>query len=161
MPLTTPPSCTSGNPACTGDECSETYDAKCAIYTGDAIANLGILKGDSVSDVIQKLATWIVNPGCASPAGSCQAVTGFYSTTIAANYINLKWNLVTTATKYQVEYRKTTVGTWILNPERASTVSTDIISGLEANTDYYVRINTTCSSGNCYSITLQIKTLAS
>lgn len=153
--LTTPPSCNTNN-CSNGDPCPETFAANCAIYTGDTIANLDILKGDRVSDIIQKLALLIVNPGCAYPTSPCQAPVGFYSTTINSTNISLKWGIVSTATSYQIEYRVTTSGTWLLNP--IVTGTTDTIGSLIANTAYYVRVKAICSSGSCYSLTLLINT---
>lgn len=153
--LTTPPSCDTPN-CSNGDPCPETFSSGCVIYTGDTIANLNIMKGDRVSDIIQRLAMLIVNPGCAYPTSPCQGPIGFYSTTIGSTSIGVKWAAVSTAVNYQVEYRATTSGTWLLNP--VTTNLSDTIGPLLPNTSYYVRVNAICGSGSCYSLTLLINT---
>ncbi len=162
MVLTTPPSCCAGIPACPNrDPCPETFSAQCLVYTGDTIANLNIQQGDRVSDIIQRLASLIINPGCAYPTSPCQSVVSFYSTYISATTIKLKWGAVSVATSYQVEYRLTTSPTWILNAAVAvSPTPVDIIGGLLPNSTYFVRVNTFCAAGNCYSMVLQITTTA-
>lgn len=152
--LTTPPSCPV---QCTnGDPCPETFDAKCLVYMGNTIANLGITTGMRFDDILQILVMGIVNPGCIYPSAPCQGVVGLKSTSISAGTINLKWLPVSTAVNYQVEYRATTSATWITNPVTTNTV--DSIGGLLPNTSYYVRVKTTCGSGNCYSLVLTITT---
>lgn len=154
--LTTPPSCPV---RCTnGDPCPETFDAKCLVYMGDTIANLGITTGMRFDDVLQILAMAIVNPGCIYPSAPCQGAVGFKSTLISATTISLKWLPVSNALSYQVEYRATTSPTWIVNPAVTAPTVVDSIGGLTPNTAYYVRVKTTCLSGNCYSLVLTIKT---
>lgn len=154
--LTTPPSCPI--PCTNGDPCPETFETQCVVYMGNNIANLPITTGMRLDDIIQVLAMAIVNPGCIYPTAPCQGVVGLKSTLISSGTINLKWLPVAGAISYQVEYRATTSPTWIVNT--AVTGTTDSIGGLTPNTAYYVRVKTTCSSGNCYSLVLTIKTTA-
>lgn len=159
-PLLTPPPCTTGTPACpTGDKCPETFAAGCTVYTGDTIADLNILKGDRMDIVIQKLALFVLNPGCSYPA-SCQSVVGVRSTNVSATIIGVQWNPFAAATTYQVQYRATTSGTWLLNPAVASTSSSDMIGGLLPATSYYVRVNTFCGISPCTSLTILVTTTA-
>lgn len=155
--LESAPACTStpeecGNP----QKCSETFSSDCIIFKGETIANLNILQGDSLTTVIQKLVLAITNPGCAYPDSPCGGVVGLLTTSITSSKIKLVWNAVTTADNYQVEYRKTTSPTWLLNP--AVTELKDTIGDLEAATDYYVRVKTVCGDQACYSVTLLITT---
>ena len=155
--LTTNSPCAQDTQSCpTGDPCPETFSAACVAYTGDELPELGITQGERLDTILQKLILALTNPGCAYPGNSCLSVIGLASTAVTSTTAKFKWLASSTATSYSVEYRTTTSGTWLINP--STTLLTDTISGLTANTEYYVRVNTTCSSGNCYSLTIKIKT---
>ena len=158
--LTTPSVCPSNVVNCpTPEPCSETYSDCCVIHTGDTIADIGINKGDRLCDILQRLTLIITNPDCIMPGSDCQSVLGFKSTSIGNTTAKFSWSPAEGATGYIVEYRKTTVATWTVNP--AVTTLYDTISNLVANTDYYVRVKTTCQAQqSCYSVTLQITTKA-
>lgn len=145
-------------PSCaTPEKCSEQFSSDCVLYMGDTIANLDIKKGDPMTTVVQKLASWIVNPNCASVTAPCRMVTGFGSTTIGSTSIALAWNAEDTATSYEVEYREVTSPTWLLNGTTTGTTST--VSGLAPNTEYVVRVRTNCAGPtSCYSLVLDITT---
>lgn len=148
-------SCTTGECA-VPEKCSETFSSDCVKYMGDSIANLDINKGDPMTTVIQKLAMVIVNPNCAYPTSPCRGVVGFGNNGIASTSIKLIWDAITGVTNYQVEFRETTNPTWSLNA--TITTTSDIITGLTPNTDYYVRVKTLCGSNTCYSLVLLITT---
>ncbi len=151
----TPPVC--GN----GDPCPETFSAGCVVYTGDTIVDLGIVKGQRLDSIIQLMALLATNPGCAYPTSPCQSVLGLQSTTLSATTISLKWFAVVGATGgYQVEYRATTSSTWLLNPVKAQTANPiDLIGNLTANTAYYIRVKSICTT-SCYSLTILVTTPA-
>ncbi len=159
LPLSTCMPCTP--PVCgNGDPCPETFSSGCAVYTGDSIMDLNILKGDRVDTIIQKLALLITNPGCAYPTSPCMSVLGLQSVNITATTASLKWLTVPIATSYQVEYRATTSVTWLLNPVVLNSANPiDLIGVLLPNTSYFVRVRTICGT-SCYSLTILIKTLA-
>jgi hypothetical protein len=127
---------------------------------GDDIVDLDIKKGDRVDKVIQKLVLAITNPGCALPSTTCNAVTGIASTTITSSIINLTWLVALGAVNYSVEYKEISSPTWIVNPVLGPTITNDYISGLLPSTEYHIRVNTICSGGNCYSVTIKVKTKA-
>lgn len=150
----TPPIC--GN----GDPCPETFSAACVVYTGDTIADLGIMKGQRLDSVIQLFALLATNPGCAYPTAPCQSVLGLQSTTLTATTIALKWLPAATAISYQVEYRATTSAPWLLNPVVAQSANPiDLIGGLTPATSYYIRVKTICST-TCESLTILVTTPA-
>ena len=154
--IASPLNCT--RPECNNPEkCSETFSTDCVIYTGDTIANLGIIKGMKMSDVIQLFVLAITNSGCIYPTSPCLSVVGLYTTSITATAAGIIWNTVTGATGYQVEYRPITSPSWLGNPI-ITTGNIDTIGALIPNTDYYIRVKTICGSSSCYSNTILIKT---
>ncbi len=156
---TTAPVCENTLPACPDPEpCAETFNAGCIVYMGDDIIDLDIKKGDRLDVVIQKLILAATNPGCALPTTQCNSVNGLKTTSISPTIITLKWLVALNAVSYTVEYRPVSSLTWILNPPLGPTVTTDYISGLTPATEYYIRVNTVCATGNCYSLTIKVKT---
>lgn len=159
LPLQTCAPCTPslcGN----GDPCPETFSAGCVVYTGDTIADLGIMKGQRVDSIIQLFSLLITNPGCAYPTSPCQSVLGLQSTTLSATTIGIKWFPVVAATSYQTSYRATTTTSWTLNPVVPQSPNpTDLIGGLLPNTSYYIRVNTICGT-TCTSLTILVTTPA-
>lgn len=153
--LTTNTGCQT-NTCANPEKCSETFSSDCAIYMGDTIANLNIYKGDRLTTVVQKLLQAIVNPGCAFPTSPCVGATGFGSTAVTSSTISLAWDAVLGATSYFVEYKLTSSPTWVANP--TTTSLSNVIGGLSPNSDYHVRVNSTCSSGTCNSLVLTITT---
>lgn len=140
------------------EKCPETFDAGCVVYMGDTIIDLDIKTGDRMDQVLQKLVLALTNPGCVLPNSTCNAVLGLATTSISSTIINLKWLVAANAISYSVEYRAISSLTWLINPTLAPTITQDYISGLTPGTEYYIRVNTICSSGNCYSVTLKVKT---
>lgn len=155
--LTTPAPCPCEQVTCaTPDPCAETFSDGCIVHMGDTIVDLDIKKGDRLSTILQKIAIKITQPNCVSGT-ACASALGFKSTLITNNSFKLSWDTVTNSTGYVVQYRKTTVATWTSNP--AVTTNSDTISSLEANTNYYVRVNTVCGLVKpCYSVTLLLTT---
>lgn len=150
------PLCCTSSECNNPEKCSETFSAQCVIYDGDTVANLGIYKGMKMSDIVQLLVLAITNSGCIYPTSPCLSVLGFNTNNITQTSASLSWNVVLGATGYQVEYRPVTSASWLINP--IVTTINDIIGTLIPNTDYYIRVNTICSSNSCYSNTIQIKT---
>lgn len=163
-PLTTPTSCNTNPPCTNGDPCSESFAAECVKYTGNSIVDLGITYGDSMESVIQRLGVFAIYPGCATPDSGCQSALGVKTSSIGATSSTIKWEAVDVAIKYQVEYRLATAVSWASSPEVVAVLDqeiySDAIAGLTPNSLYYVRINTTCTAGNCYSLIISFTTLA-
>lgn len=158
--LTTPTPCAHDTLACPNpDPCSETFSDCCVRHSGDTIVDINILKGEPLCVTLQKLALLITNPGCILPGATCQSTVNFHSTSISSSTINLAWDAVTVATSYTVEYREISALSWLLNPSVAILAyPVDIVGGLLPSTSYYLRVNTICASGTCYSVTLLITT---
>jgi hypothetical protein len=153
--LTTPASCTTS--ACdNGETCAQIWSAHCVVWTGDAIVDLDINPGDRMDEIVQKLILNGLNPGCVDPTSSCLSVLNLRSTSINTTTIAVAWDITSTATSYQVEYRAASSMTWLLNP--AVTIGSDTIGGLTTATDYYIRVNATYASGGCYSLTIKVTT---
>jgi len=139
-------------------QCPEVWDACCVIYTGDTIVDLDINPGDKVCEILQKLILNGLNPGCVDPTSTCQSVLNLFSYNITDVGLEVQWTGVSTATSYIVEYKEATSLVWILNPAVLPPVDHNAITGLQPSTDYHVRVNAICASGNCYSLTIQVTT---
>lgn len=140
------------------DPCSETFNAACIVYMGDEIVDLNIKQGDRLDIILQKLVLVATNPGCGLPNTGCNSVIGLATTSVSSSIIRLKWLVASGALNYSVEYREVTSLTWLLNPALGPTATTDYISSLLPRTEYYIRVNTICTTGNCYSLTIKVKT---
>lgn len=142
------------------EPCSELFDMACICYNGPPIVDLGINPGDRFDDILQILILGITNPGCILPGNAC--ISALNVTTIptvcTSNSITVTWDLSATAVNYQVEYKESTGSTWLLLPIVGPTVTQDTMGGLTPDTWYDIRVNAICASGNCYSLTMQIKT---
>lgn len=155
--LSSAPPCAQGFPECSGiPECPETYEARCAIYTGEDIVNIDIPKGTNVNDIIQKLILTIVNPGCNYPGSPCQSAIGVFFNKITQTTATLSWQPISGAVGYIVEYRLPTDINWTVNA--SVTGNQDTIVGLSPNTVYYVKVMTNCGEQSCSSLTFKIKT---
>ncbi len=139
--------------------CSEFTDANCVLYSGYGIVDLNINTGDRLNSIIQKLTLLATNPGCMTST-TCRSIDNLIITKVTNTTIVPQWTLISTAINYQVEFKLATDTLWTLLPIVSSTITTDTISTLIPNTNYYVRVNTFCSVGNCYSVTLLVKTLS-
>ena len=159
-PVGTPPPCEQGTITCPNpDPCAETFSAGCVVYTGDSIVDLGITRGDRMDVIVQRLALFLTNPSCVDPTSSCLAILGLASTGIGTSTVALSWLMATTATGYTVAYKQTGAVSWTLNPSLGPLANpTDTIAGLLPNTEYDIRVNATCASGSCYSVTIRVKT---
>lgn len=162
-PLVTQIGCTP-NPTCEeGDPCPETFAAQCAVYTGNSIVDLGIDSGERMDIIIQRLGLMVINPGCIIPDSGCQSALGVKTTNVGSGSAVIKWQAVDVATQYQVEYKLASVSTYTLSPVvpivSGQTLYSDKIAGLTAGEEYHVRVNTTCSAGNCFSLVISFKTL--
>ena len=161
--LTTQAGC-STNPACdNGDPCPETFAAQCTVYTGNSLPDLGIVYGDRLDVILQRLGLFILNPGCITPDSGCQSAIGVKTSTIGATNATIKWEAFDLATEYQVEYKLASSGTWTISPAitpvSGQTIYSDVIGGLTPNSLYYVRVKTTCAAGDCYSFIISFTTL--
>lgn len=154
--IATSPTCDSPPNCFNPDTCSETFSTDCAVYTGDTIANIGLVKGMRLSEAIQLLVSVIVFPGCAYPTSPCLAVIGLKSTTITQTSATFAWNPVAGAINYHIEYRQPSSPTWIVGANTTNIF--DSIGGLLPNTEYFVRVSTNCGAAFCYSLTLLITT---
>jgi len=150
----------SGYPSCSEvEQCFETQDGKCLIYTGDEIVNIAVPQGARFNEIIQKLVGMITNPGCNSPNSPCSAVI-FNSDYITPTTIRVKWGIPSGFSgNFQIYYRKTGTVNFSLNTAVSSTVNTDTAAGLEPDTYYEIKIASICPDLDpCFSVTLKIKT---
>lgn len=163
--LPTPPVYTCPpNEACpVPSPCSEYVDTACSFYN-NGIWEMGIEDGRSLQSIIQQMIIRTgADPECADPCSTCQATWNVFLAQIGQTTATISWEASATANVYQVEYQALpvdpcTLGTWSLLASQ--TTLTAAITGLTANTFYLVRINSICDGGNCYSVTIKIKTAA-
>jgi hypothetical protein len=162
-PLVTQAGCSPNAECPNPEECSETISTACSVYTGDSLIELGIIKGERLDIILQRLGLFILNPGCITPGSGCQSALGVKTYYIGPTSAKVQWQAVPGATSYQLEYKTAAATSWVLSPAVAVILDqetyTDAIGGLLPNTEYYVRINTTCSSGGCYSLIISFTTL--
>ena len=162
-PFLTPAPCPPGTDCPETPQCPQVWDAKCVIYYGDEIVDLGITPGMSMNDVMEILLLNSLNPTCVDPTGSCQSVLNVHSITVTSSSVLVGWNNAPNATQYIVEYKLSTDLSWTSNPAVIAPNHQDTIGGLAPASDYYIRVNAfntdaspTCS---CYSLTIQVTTL--
>jgi len=158
--LTTQTPCSQNTPDCPDPEqCAETFSGECIVYTGDTIVDANIQYGDRFNEIVQKLTLMILNPGCMDVSAACQSALGLMSIAITSTTATIKWNAVPLATSYVLEYKEASSLTWLLMPAVFPVpYPGQVIGGLTPNTDYHVRVSTICPSGNCYSLTILIRT---
>jgi hypothetical protein len=165
-PYTTMPSYT-----CPPDEqcpvpnpCSEYVDTRCTYYNGAGIWEMGIEDGRSLQSIIQQMVIRTgADPECADPCSTCQATWNVFPVSVTSTTINVAWDPSATANTYQVEYQILPVdpcdlGSWTLLASQTTTSAN--IGSLTANSFYLIRVNSICTSGNCYSVTIKVKTEA-
>lgn len=90
---------------------------------------------------------------------SCLATIPVTTTVITPITIAIAWSAVSGSTGYQVEYKENspTATSWTLLPTQTTTSA--IIGNLSPSTEYLIRVNTFCPTGNCYSVTILNSTL--
>jgi len=156
--LTTPTSCEHDTLACPNPEpCSETFSDDCVIHTGPSIVDLGIMEGDSLSEILQVLVLNITNPVCSDINAVCRSPLFVQAPIISPTTAKITWILAGTPTSFNVEYKEATASSWYQNPAVANTVTSDVIGGLTPDTYYHVRVKASCTSV-CYSVIILIKT---
>ena len=82
---------------------------------------------------------------CATPA---PAPTGLRATASTETSVSLRWNPVTDAYRYRVEYSESNRGPWTAETETSS--ASDTVHGLDCNTTYYFTVRTR-GDGSPYS----------
>jgi len=90
----------------------------------------------------------------------CRSVLGLHSTNVTQTTIELAWLAEISSNSYQVEYKEASSSSWTLNPAITTNPAnpTDLIAGLTAGTDYHIRVNNICNAGNCFSVTILVRT---
>ena len=144
--------------------CSEYVDTRCTYYNGAGIWEMGIEDGRSLQSIIQQMVIRTGDtPGCADPCSTCQATWNVFPASVTSTTINVAWEPSATANTYQVEYQILPVdpcdlGSWSLLASQTTTSAN--IGSLTPNSFYLIRVNSICTSGNCYSVTIKVKTEA-
>lgn len=140
-------------------KCVEKIDTACVFLNDYGIVDTNFPENATLEQMIQMISLFLTNPGCISPSSGCQAVPYVYPYQITPSSIAIAWTASPTATSYQVEYKHISQIVWNLMPfQFTPTPNTAVISPLLPNNTYFVRVNTFCSAGNCYSVTLRINT---
>lgn len=156
---TTQPPCSQGTSNCpTPDPCPETFDTKCVRYMGDNIVDFDIRQGEDVSSIIQKMVLAITNRHCMIPGSTCLSVVNLKSTLITTTTVAITWEVTGTPVSIHIEYKEPADMAWTLTSSLAPTATGATLSGLTTGTTYYIRVNATCSVGDCYSVTIEVTT---
>jgi hypothetical protein len=133
------------------------------VYNGPTIVDRDpfiIETGDTLCNILEK---YILNQidGCIDPTGTCLATTGLSVSNVTTSAITISWTANPTAVNYQLSVA-TSLGGSYTSPNVATTLLTDTLIGLTANTEYYIRVVTACASGGpCNSVTIRVRTLNS
>lgn len=158
--LTTKPPCAQNTLNCPDPEaCSETFSGECIRYTGDTIVDNDIQYGDNFNEIIQKLSLMILNPTCTDITSTCLSTLNVMSTSIGTTSITIKWDTVPTALTFDFKYKLASSLIWTTIPALPTTTLSQVVTGLVTNTDYHFRVDSNCSSGVCFSLTILVKTL--
>lgn len=145
------PTCPTPNP------CSETFSDQCIIHTGADIVELGVETGDNVSNILQNIAI-VVTSGveCLDPSFPGASILGITVTAKTSTSLTIAWQASAIATDYSVRYRTSSLDPWTILPNTTSISST--ITGLIANTGYYIQVLPVVETVSCPSATLFTKT---
>jgi hypothetical protein len=135
----------------------------CVVYNGPTIVDLNpfiIETGDTLCNIMEKYILDQIG-GCVDPTGTCLATTGLSVSNVTSSAITVSWTSNPTAVNYQLSVA-TSLGGPYTSPNVATTLLTDTLIGLTANTEYYIRVVTACASGGpCNSVTIRVRTLNS
>lgn len=156
---TTPSNCPPDLNCPVPQKCVELTDSACVYLNDYSIVDTGLPENASLAQIIQMFSLWLTNPNCIDPASACQATPYFYPVQVTSTSITVAWLPSPTATSYQVEWKHISQAVWTQMPVQASPIpNTAVITPLVAGETYFVRVNTFCAVGNCYSVTLRINT---
>lgn len=146
--LTTNPPCATGTPACPNPEpCAETWSDCCVIHNGDSFVWVSdeptitppfpILQGERLCDTWQRFLAYY---NCGDDPTTVPY--GLKSTNITASTITVAWTPVTAAVvNYEVFIAPVTTGIFVsAGTVTPSTMPSLTITGLTANTSYYVKV---------------------
>lgn len=140
-------------------KCVELIDQACVYQNDYGIVDTNFPEGASTAQIMQMISLFLTNPGCISPASACQSVPYIYPYLITPSSIAVAWVSSPTATNYQVEWKHISQVIWTQMPLQIAPVpNTAVISPLLPNETYFIKVNTFCTVGNCYSVTLRINT---
>lgn len=160
--LTTPCACTSGTLNCPElngiNKCAETFSDNCIYHEGDSIVEFGILKGDSLAIILQKMVIWINQESCINGIQPCQSVLNLQSLVITSTTIKIGWEIVGVPTTISVQISTDNL-IWTTYPLLVPGTTWDL-TGLTSSTPYYIRVKTEDNIINtCYSVTIIVTTL--
>jgi hypothetical protein len=137
----------------------EKIDSACVFLNDYSIVDTGLPENVTLEQIIQMFSLFFTNPGCITPSSPCQSVPYVYPTQITPSSIAIAWYPSPTATQYQVEYWNINQAIPTLMPVQFTpTPNVAVIVNLLPNSTYFVKVNTFCTTGNCYSVTLRINT---
>jgi hypothetical protein len=135
--------------------CEEYISSQCTIQTF-GINEIGLGENATFAEMMQRVILLTTDPTCLS-GGTCGATPYLFATGKTATSISIGWKAVAAATSYQVEYKEESALSFTLLPSQATLSA--VISNLSSGFTYHFRVNTTCSVGTCYSVTIIVTTL--
>lgn len=140
-------------------KCVEKIDSACVFLNDYSIVDTNFPENGTLEQMLQMISLYLTNPGCIQPNSPCQSISLVYPYQITPTSIAIAWVASPTATQYQVEYKHISQINFTLLPVQFTpTPNVAVISPLVPNSTYFVRVNTFCAAGNCYSVTLRINT---
>ncbi|MDB5226749.1 MAG: hypothetical protein JWN78_942 [Bacteroidota bacterium] len=86
--------------------------------------------------------------GCVPPSTACGTPSNISATSISSTGATLTWSALTGATKYNIQYKLSTVSTWTTV---TSTTNSKVLTGLTAGKTYNYQIQAVCTSAGAYS----------
>lgn len=147
--LTTTCSCQENT--CDEESCSEVFDSKCILYLENDFSsgNFSVKKGESVNDILQKLAVYVNDTTIDSSVIPC----GINISKIKRGSAKITWN--------ELDEKDIVVMFMAENDDNWTEISVNeniyILQNLLENTNYYIKIKNTTDSVE--SVVINFKTL--
>ncbi len=114
----------------------------------------GVQPGNLIRAYVDAASCLVVCAG----AGACTVPTTLASSNILTTTATVSWAAVISATKYNLQYKTSTASTWTTVSN--ITPTTYNLTGLTANTLYYFKVQSVCTSGtSAYATQAQFTTL--
>ena len=134
--------------------CPEIFSDQCIIHTGDGLPQLLIETGDSLANILQKLAMMF---NSTQPCYYTSPI-GLHSMIITSTSVSVGWTIQGTPLSFKVEY-SLNMSTWVTLSPLLPAIITENITGLTANTVYYIKVLAEITTGVfCTSAIIKVKT---
>lgn len=141
-------------------ECAEFVYTGCIIYNGPELTQINIFPGMNLNQVIQTLVLNDIDPSCVTTTCSAPLI---FVIKITGTTIDLGWSLCpdcSDSAVYTVSYMEedASPSTWIDLTSVISPTSHQIITGLDCNTVYNLKVSAEYSDHTCESLIIKVTT---